>query len=254
MRPLILSLIALTACGGDALTTADVDAAVQVHADATDAHAGLFATPTDVSAAVNAGLDAHDADANAHQGLFATPDDVDAALAAYQVTPAQLPTRRARLSIPLGSAFDLGGGNDFTGGGFGNTSLHIMDTAGSDFRINFTVPEDIAGESMTLELAWRINQTGCTVDLRPNSVDRVRVGLPPASGSATDGLNGPWEALTVPATADIATAYTYTLTGGGGYPGLLPGDGISISLYRATGDSCTADARIQGISLTYDAK
>lgn len=242
-------LLLLSACAAG-VTVEEVDQLVGDHDADPGAHGGPFATPVDVAAAVGA----HDADDGAHQGLFATPEDVDAAVASADLSVEQLPLRTRQIAFPLGATHDLGGGNAITGGAFGNTGLHVRDVSGSKFGVSFIVPDDLEGDTATLEVVWRIDQTGCTFDLRPNSVDRSRVGLGPSTGGATDGFNGPAEAKDAPGTAMVTAVYTYELGGGGGYTGLVPGDGIALSWFRNNSDTCTEDALVTGIRLLYDAR
>lgn len=239
----------LVACGAPGVTADDVVTEIEAHNADPAAHGGPFASTAAVAQAVDDAIDRHEDDDDPHAGVYATPDDIDVAIADLSVE--QLPLRQRRMSIPIGSAFDLDSVS-LNAGGFGNTHLRVDDITGASFVFNFTVPDDIVGDELTFEILWRINTASCVFDLRTNMLDRARVGLPPVAGSATGGFFAA-PANTSPAVANQVTAFHFRITGSAEYPGLLPGDSLSAGWFRGPGDSCGA-AFIVGASVLYEAR
>jgi len=140
--------------------------------------------------------------------------------------------------------------------GFGqHGGITMPDAVVSSFSAGFTVPPNytpgttISGRLLALTLA----ATPCTVKLRPDSIAVSRAGSTPLVGiSVSDGLNMPFTTLNFAVTKkSIAVNFSITAPDGSG---LLPGDSVIFSMFRAgtdSADTCAGHLKIQGIELQY---
>jgi hypothetical protein len=250
----LLSLLPIVLLGACGVTEDDLDAALAGLATTADVEAAVdgLATTAEVAAvaasvddAVEDALDDHLADVDHGPTVDAS------ALTTGTLDPARLPVRLRDLSIDLFGVLPSEGVVMGTGG-FGNTGLRIPD-AGGNFRFSFVVPQDLVGSEMTLRVGWRTDNTSCAMSLLPNSLDRHRAGLGPPTGSSAAGLVGPAATMQAGAVASVGYVAEYSIGPGGGYPDLLPGDGLAVSLYRGA-DTCTGELRIVSLSVVYDAQ
>jgi len=113
------------------------------------------------------------------------------------------------------------------------------------FEFGFTVPPDqTVNAPMTVEILWSINESACTVNLRPN------FSLITRRGSVSQFGNTMTASDLVPAAPNTTVRTTATVPAVG--IGLAPGDGVLLGFYRASfGDSCNQPIRITGIRVVY---
>jgi hypothetical protein len=162
-----------------------------------------------------------------------------------------LPVRERSISVNTMGV--LPSGSTVQSGGFGNSGIEMPDGGTSSFAFALTVPPDFVGDALTLRIGWRSRAESCEMQLLPNAVDRWRPGFAPASGSSNAGFTGPALPMTV-TTADLGEVSEYTITGGSTYTELLPGDGLTASLYRSSSDDCAGSLFVTSIEVIYDAQ
>ena len=143
--------------------------------------------------------------------------------------------------------------------GFGpNAGLVLQETTfNGSFAISFTLPPDFpAGGSLNGRIVYNAAATGCQLYFAPNYISVARVGRTHIIGTgASTGLNMSTSLWTVAATSNQSSAIPFTVTSPQPTVPLQALDTISIGFFRsspaASGDSCTVNMVIQGITLTY---
>jgi len=143
-------------------------------------------------------------------------------------------------------------------GSFGFGGVSLPGGSQSDFSFAFVLPSDyVANTPIRIRVSFHTADTGCTIALLPNFVDRTRVGHVPSTGSASGGLdpaNGS-TLITVPAVANEGARKNFQLTANQGFADQLPGDAILLGFFRrpgSFGDTCPSDVKITGIDVRYD--
>lgn len=175
----------------------------------------------------------------------------DASRLSEGTLPAErLPLRERTVSIDAMGAYAPN--SDVLRGAFGVSGVYLADESGQSLTFTFVVPSDYASGSMDLDVAWMIDETGCSVDLEPSSLDHNRVGLPPPSANSTDGFTGPGVGnVSAPATALALAITPFTISGHSSRGGLEAGDVLQVSINRRHQDACTQPVRVKGVSVRY---
>lgn len=134
-----------------------------------------------------------------------------------------------------------------------NFGIHLVD-GGGDVSASVVVPPDFTGTSMKLHVLWHIAETGCSVQVLPNSVSVGGVGtVIPSGGSSTAGLSG-GGVIAAPGTANQVAQTVWTLGPPSDSRPLQPGQAYGFGFFRNNGsdpDNCTADLVIGGMWITY---
>jgi hypothetical protein len=132
-----------------------------------------------------------------------------------------------------------------------------MPAAGGTPTISFSFmmpPDYTPGGTIEVSLVWNSSSTNCNVHLRENTFSNGRPGSDYAV-SATQVVVVGGQIIATPSTAaqSILTRLSINPSAAGG--AFLPGDAMIVGLFRearaGSGDNCTGDMRIQGISVTY---
>lgn len=142
--------------------------------------------------------------------------------------------------------------------GFGRFSgIDLPNASTPSVAWGFTLPPDFpTGGTVTVELLWHTDSTGCGIEFRPNSISVGRAARTHIQGSgASTGLSVVGgNTLSAPATANQSSIVELVIVSPDGATDLEAGDSVIFGMFRSdlsAADTCTGDMTIQAGSVTY---
>jgi hypothetical protein len=141
--------------------------------------------------------------------------------------------------------------------GFGaNGGLSFADAVSNAQSFHIVLPPDYTpGTALVTTFTWHTGGIACNVDWRANYVSVSRAGaIHIVGGGATTGMTEPTP-IASPATANVVTTSTFTLTSPLPSNPLQPGDSYTFGIFRsgASGtDTCTTPALIDSAVVRYE--
>ena len=172
---------------------------------------------------------------------------VQPALAELTADVATLAEDVKSMSISPFDFFVESGGYLRTTGSTQHTGAVLPDGLFASATFGAVLPTDLTpGSQLRIEVFWHINESGCTVEMRNNTLQSTRLGEAIIS---TSTVLLPYIKLGGLDTSEVRR-YTLVTTRDDGY---RPGDIIKLGMWRSTtNDTCTDEVYIDGARVLYD--